>query len=169
MARAQLHAWAQLPTLAAQNRAQEADAALAAAGRELEADAVGWAPGRFGFDAAEYALHEAEAHFTLGRPEQASARAKASASQTVEGTPGGAAATLVLAQAEATVRPADAAQRALTVLQQIPAARLRSTARSRLARLDAALTSTPAAGVEDLHEQVRALPPAINDHGVASA
>ncbi len=169
LVRAQLHAWAQLPALAGQGRADEADAALAAAGRELEADAVGEAPGRFGFDAAEYALHEAEAHLSLGRPEQATARAEASASHAPTGTPGWAASTLVLAQAEAALRPADAAQRALDVLERVLAARLRSTSRARLVRLDAALATTPAAGVDDLHERVRSLPPAMNDHGAAAS
>ncbi|QIK04717.1 Twin-arginine translocation pathway signal [Streptomyces sp. ID38640] len=169
LARAQLHAWAQLPALAGQGRADEADAALAAAGRELEADTVGEAPGRFGFDAAEYALHEAEAHLSLGRTEQATARAEVSASHVPAGTPGWAASTLVLAQAEAALRPADAAQRALDVLERVPTARLRSTSRARLVRLDTALATTPAAGVDDLHERVRSLLPAINDHGDATS
>ncbi|WP_327222609.1 Twin-arginine translocation pathway signal [Streptomyces platensis] len=169
LARAQLHAWAQLPALAGQGRTDEADAALAAAGRELEADAVGEAPGRFGFDAAEYALHEAEAHLSLGRPERATARAEASVSQTPAGTPGWAASTLVLAEAEAALRPSDAAQRALDVLERVPAARLRSTSRARLTRLDAAFAAISAAGVDDLHERVRSLPPAINDHGAAAS
>ncbi|MFI0156411.1 Twin-arginine translocation pathway signal [Streptomyces lydicus] len=169
LARAQLHAWAQLPALAVQGRVDEADAALAAAGRELEADAVGEAPGRFGFDAAEYALHEAEAHLSLGRTEQAAVQAEASASHAAVDTPSWAASTLVLAQTEATRRPADAAQRALDVLERVPTARLRSTSRARLVRLDAALATTPAAGVDDLHERVRSMPPAINDHGAAAS
>ncbi|GAA5609772.1 hypothetical protein Spla01_00902 [Streptomyces platensis] len=169
LARAQLHAWAQLPALAGQGRADEADAALAAATRELEADAVGAAPGRFGFDAAEYALHVAEAHLGLGRHEQATTRAEASVNHAAVGTPGWAAGTLVLAQAEAGLRPADAAQRALDVLERVPAAKLRSTSRTRLVRLDAALAHTPAAGAEDLHERVRSLPPIIDEHEDAAS
>ncbi|KPC66604.1 hypothetical protein ADL29_03340 [Streptomyces chattanoogensis] len=169
LARAQLYAWAQLPALAAQNRAQEADTALADAAQELEADAVGWAPGRFGFDAAEYALHEAEAHLALDRADQAVTQAEASAGRAAEGTPGWAAATLVLAQAEAARQLADAAQRALDVLDRIPPARLRSTARVRLARLDAALAATPVAGGADLHERVCSLPLTIDARGAATS
>ncbi|MFE0047592.1 Twin-arginine translocation pathway signal [Streptomyces albireticuli] len=169
LVRAQLHAWARLPALAGQGRADEADEALAAAARELEADPRGWAPGRFGFDAAEFALHEAEAHIALGRTEKAAARAEASASACAVATPGWAAATLVLALAEAPARPADAAQRALDVLSRIPAARLRSTSRARLTRLDAVLTHTTAAGVDDLRERVRDLPPAVDGQGNATA
>lgn len=44
---------------------------------ELEADPAGQAPGRFGFDEPELALHQAEAHLTLGRTDQARARAEA--------------------------------------------------------------------------------------------
>lgn len=169
LARAQLHAWAQLPALAGQGRADEADAALAAARRELEADAVGEAPGRLGFDAAEYSLHEAEAHLSLGRTEQAAIRAEASVSRAAVGTPSWAASTLVLAQTEAALRPTDAAQRALDVLERVPAVRLRSTSRARLVRLDASLAATLAAGVDDLHERVRSLPSALNDRGAAAS
>jgi hypothetical protein len=45
LVRAQLHAWA-----------------------ELEADPAGQAPGRFGFDEPELALHQAETHLTLAAP-----------------------------------------------------------------------------------------------------
>ncbi|MEV5479985.1 MULTISPECIES: Twin-arginine translocation pathway signal [Streptomyces] len=170
LARAQLHAWAQATALAGQGRAEEADAALADASRELEADTLGSAPGRFGFDAAEYALHEAEAHLSLGRTEQAVARAEASVRHAPEGTPGWAAGTLALAQAEAALQPTDAAQRALDVLERVPAARLRSTSRARLLRLDTALAAVSAAGVDDLRERVQVLPPVIDDRGdVASA
>ncbi|RSO50552.1 Twin-arginine translocation pathway signal [Streptomyces sp. WAC 06725] len=69
--RAQIHSWARLPVLAQQGRGRDADQALAAAADELDADPAGSAPGRFGFDEAERALHEAEAHLALGRVEQA--------------------------------------------------------------------------------------------------
>lgn len=91
LVRAQLHAWALLPTLAQQGRDREAAAALDVALTELEADPAGQAPGRFGFDEPELALHQAEAHLTLGRTEQARTRAEASAAACTTGTPGWAA------------------------------------------------------------------------------
>jgi tetratricopeptide (TPR) repeat protein len=166
--RAQLHAWALLPSLAELGREQEADAALATATRELEADPAGWAPGRFGYDVAEHALHEAAAQRALGRADRAAATAEASMNACTTGTPGWAAAALVLAQAEAEAQPADAAQRALDVLARVPAVRLRSTARARLAQLQSTLAETHATGVEDLSERVRTLPPAIDAHGAAT-
>ncbi|MFE5827188.1 Twin-arginine translocation pathway signal [Streptomyces erythrochromogenes] len=166
--RAQAHAWAELTSLAGLGREREADTALAAAGRELEADPNGFAAGRFGFDAAEYTLLQAETAIVLGRHEQARSTAEASIAVTSPATPGWAAATLVLAQAEAPTQPGDAAHRALDVLDRVPAARLRSSSRVRLARLDHALVNVPAAGVEDLHERVRALAPLIDNHGNAS-
>lgn len=124
--RAQAHAWARLPSLAALGREREADAALATATRELEADAHGWAPGRFGYDAAEHALHEADAHRALRRTERATACAEQSLSTATPGTPAWAAASLLMAQTEATTAPTDAAQRADHVLTRILATRLRS-------------------------------------------
>ncbi|MYZ35585.1 hypothetical protein GT002_10810 [Streptomyces sp. SID4917] len=70
-----------------------------------------------------------------------------------------------MAQAEAATRPSDAAQRAVEVLARVPAARLRSTSRARLAQLGSALAASDAAGVADLRERVRALPPSIDAHG----
>lgn len=163
--RAQLHAWARLPSLAEMGREREADAALAEATRELEADAQGWAAGRFGYDAAEHTLHEADTQRALGRAERAMACAEKSLSATTAGTPGWAAAALVMAQAEAATQPSDAAQRAVEVLARVPAARLRSTSRARLAQLESALAASDAAGVADLRERVRALPPSIDAHG----
>ncbi|MEU9033334.1 tetratricopeptide repeat protein [Streptomyces sp. NPDC048352] len=166
--KAQAHAWAQLTSLAGLGREQEADMALAAAARELEADALGFAPGRFGFDAAEYTLHQAESAIALGHHNRARTAAETSIGSTAVATPGWAAATLVLAQVEAPTQPADAAQRALDVLARVPAARLRSTSRARLARLDQVLTGVSATGVGDLHERVRVLVPLIDNHGNAS-
>ncbi|MEV6250708.1 hypothetical protein AB0M38_31750 [Streptomyces sp. NPDC051742] len=166
--RSQAHAWAQMTSLAGLGREHEADAALASAARELEADPAGSAPGRFGFDAAEYTLHRAESAIVLGRHDRARTAAEASIADTSPATPGWAAATLVLAQAEASGQPGDAAQRALDVLDRVPAARLRSTSRARLARLDADLADTPATSAEDLHERVRSLAPLIDNHGNAS-
>ncbi|WP_328912052.1 MULTISPECIES: Twin-arginine translocation pathway signal [unclassified Streptomyces] len=165
--RAQAHAWARLPSLAALGREREADAALATATRELEADAHGWAPGRFGYDAAEHALHEADAHRALRRTERATACAEQSLSTATPGTPAWAAASLLMAQTEATTAPTDAAQRADHVLTRILATRLRSPSRARLTQLASALAGVDAAGVADLRERVRALPPSIDAHGGA--
>ncbi|MEV7885137.1 Twin-arginine translocation pathway signal [Streptomyces sp. NPDC002817] len=167
--RAQLHGWAELPTLAARGQVQDAERALADATRALEDDPVGYASGRFGYDEAEHRLHEAEAYRVLGRGDQAVVAAEASLDACVTGTPSWTAASLTLAQAEAPNRPSDAAQRALDVLQQVPIARLRSTARARLEQLDGALASVTAAGVTDLHERVRTLKPVINAHGIAES
>ncbi|MFH8349781.1 hypothetical protein [Streptomyces sp. NPDC018045] len=53
----------------------------------------------------------------------------------------------------------------------MPPARLRSTARRRLAQLDTALATTaaPAASVTDLHERLRALPAPIDPYGASTA
>ncbi|MEE1811822.1 Twin-arginine translocation pathway signal [Streptomyces sp. BE133] len=162
--RAQLHAWALLPALARLQRADDADQALRTALAELEADPSGTAPGRFGFDEPELALHQAEADLALGRHQQARARAEASSAACPDGTGGWTAATLVLAQAEATDSPQDAAQRALHVLDHVPATRLRSTARTRLHDLTRALPTGHAA---ELTERLGALPSAIDRHGHA--
>ncbi|MFF2128704.1 Twin-arginine translocation pathway signal [Streptomyces olivochromogenes] len=169
LVRAQLHAWALLPTLAQQGLDREATSALEEGLTELEADPVGEAPGRFGFDAAELALHQAEAHLALGRTEQARSRAESSAATCTIGTPGWAAATLVLAQAEASAQPSDAAQRGMDVLDRIPPSRLRSTARTRLKRLGNLLADRPADSVSDLRERLNTLPPPVDAHGAASA
>lgn len=165
--RAQLHAWALLPTLAQQGRDREATAALDVAVNEIEADPAGQAPDRFGFDEAELALHQAEAHLTLDRTDQA--RAEAAAAACTAGTPGWAAATLVLAQAEASDQPSDAAQRALDILDRVPPSRLRATARTRLQRLEGLLAAHPAEYVADLCERLRTLPPPVDASGAASA
>ncbi|MFF2519597.1 hypothetical protein [Streptomyces sp. NPDC058086] len=169
LVRAQLHAWALLPTLALQGLDREATSALEEGLTELEADPVGEAPDRFGFDAAELALHQAEAHLALGRTAQARSRAESSAATCTTGTPGWAAATFVLAQAEASAQPSDAAQRGMDVLDRIPPSRLRSTARTRLKRLDSLLADCPADSVSDLRERLNTLPPPVDAHGAASA
>ncbi|MDQ1052071.1 hypothetical protein [Streptomyces sp. V4I2] len=169
LVRAQLHAWALLPTLAQQGRDRDAAAALDVAMAELEADPAGQAPGRFGFDEPELALHQAEAHLTLGRTEQARTRAEASAAACTTGSPGWAAAALGLAQAEASDQPSDAAQRALDVLDRVPPSRLRATARTRLGRLEGLLAARPAEYVADLRERLRTLPPPVDASGAATA
>jgi hypothetical protein len=165
LARAQALAWARLPSLAALGRHRDADTTLADAAGELAADPAGRAPGRFGYDDAEHALHEADAHRALGRTDRATACADRSLAATLPGSPAWAAAGLVLAQAEATTAPGDAAQRALEALTRVPAARLRSTSRARLTALTAALNGTAATGVADLRDRVHALPAAIDAHG----
>lgn len=159
LGRAQAAGWALLPTLARLSRAADAERALAEATTALEADPAGGALGRFGFDAAELALHEAEAWLALGHSERALVRAGASAASCVAYTPGWAAATLVVAQAEVGAQPGDAAARALDVLERVPADRLRSTARTRLGALTAALGGADAASARALREWVRDLPP----------
>ncbi|MFE9437030.1 Twin-arginine translocation pathway signal [Streptomyces sp. NPDC006640] len=166
--RAQLHAWALLPAFAAAGRGEDADRALAAAMTELEAAADPETPGRFGFDAAELALHQAEAYLALGRAPAARARAEGSLADCVSGTPGWAAASLVLAQAEALDTPQDAIQRAHAVLDRVPAARLRSTARTRLTRLTRQLTEGDTRAAEGLADRVRTLAPPIDAHGRAA-
>ncbi|MFI8811360.1 MULTISPECIES: Twin-arginine translocation pathway signal [unclassified Streptomyces] len=167
--RAQLYAWARLLTLAKLHREREADAALADASRELEGDAQGWAAGRFGYDASEHTLHEAEAHRALGRTERALTCAERSLAEAPVGTPGWVAASLLTAQIEAVTAPADAAQRASAVLDRVPASRLRSTSRSRVRDLAAVLRGVEAAGVGDLRERVRALAPSIDATGAATS
>lgn len=165
--RAQLLGWAQLPALAGLGDENAVDEVLAEADAILET--AGELPGRFGYDLAEHRLHAAEANLTLRRYERAARIAEASIAVKTPYTPGWAAATLVLALAEANDRPADAALRALDILDQIPAARLRSTSRSRLARLDRSLSGVDVRPVRDLQERLRVLPPPINEDGTATA
>lgn len=165
--RAQLLGWARLPALAGLGDENAVDEVLAEADAIL--DTAGELPGRFGYDLAEHRLHAAEANLTLRRYDRAAAIAEASIAVKTPYTPGWAAATLVLALAEAQDRPADAALRALDVLDRIPAARLRSTARSRLARLDRSLAGAELRPVRDLAERLRVLPPPINEDGTATA
>ncbi|WP_329550447.1 hypothetical protein [Streptomyces sp. NBC_00696] len=112
-------------SLAAVGRTDDAEHALTTALNELDS-ADGEAPGRFGFDSAELALDQAEAYLALGRAADARARAEASLSGCISGTPGWAAASLVLAQGEVPDAPQDAVQRAHDVPEHVPPARLRS-------------------------------------------
>ncbi|MFI6801716.1 helix-turn-helix domain-containing protein [Streptosporangium canum] len=167
--RAQLLGWAMLPSLAQLGQETDAERVLSEATNTLAADPVGGASGRFGFDAAELDLHESEAWLALGRADRAATCAEASAAGCVPHTPGWAAATLVLAQAEAPARPGDAAARVLDVLERIPADRLRSTARERLRVLTAALDGVDVVSVRDLRERVQTLPPPVDIHGRSTA
>ncbi|MFF8531661.1 Twin-arginine translocation pathway signal [Streptomyces sp. SAS_267] len=165
--RAQLHAWALLPALAVAGRGEDAEQALATAMNELDAADEPEAAGRFGFDAAELALHQAESYLALGRCADARARAESSLVGCTSGTPGWAAASLVLAQGEASDAPHDAVQRAHDVLDRVPAARLRSTARTRLSHLTGMLAGHASADASTLAERLRTLPPPIDAHGQA--
>lgn len=158
-----------MPALAAADRGADADHTLNAARDELDQAAHPEAPGRFGVDAAELALHQADAYLTLGRTEHARTCAETSLTTTTDATPAWAAASLVLAQAEASTAPQDAAQRAHHVLDTVPAARLRATARSRLAALNDRLTGQQHASAGDLTERLRTLPAPIDAHGQATA
>lgn len=162
-----MYAWALLPALAAAGRGDEADQALATALNELDAAGAPEAPGRFGFDAAELALHQADAYLALGRATEARARAESSLAECVSATPGWAAASLVLAQAESFDTPWDAAQRAHDVLDRVPATRLRSPTRTRLSRLTGLLAGHATAEVGSVAERLRTLPPSIDAHGQA--
>lgn len=164
LARAQLLGWALLPSLAAQGRAEDAENARRAADEAL-ATASGDEPGRFGYDFAEHQLHQAEAYLALGQPERAAPLAETSADACTTGTPGWAAATLLYARAEAVGQPADAAARALDVLERVPVNRLRATSRARLAALDEDLTGVHTGPVSDLRDRLRALPAPIDPHG----
>ncbi|WP_416969368.1 hypothetical protein [Streptomyces sp. 4F14] len=114
-------------------------------------------PGRFGYDRAEHRLHVAEAHLTLECFDCAAAPPE---------TPGWAAATLVLA--EARDAPEQAATRALGVLDLIPPARLRATARTRLARLERLLDDSAAPAATELAQRLRALPAPIRTDGTVA-
>ena len=165
--RAQLLGWAQLPALAGAGDADQVDAVLAEADQILETAAE--MPGRFGYDLAEHRLNAAEANLTLRRFDRAARIAHESIAAKAENTPGWAAASLVLALAEAHDGPDTAALRALDVLDRIPAARLRATARSRLARLEHQLRTVSAPPVLDLRERLRLLPAPIGEDGTATA
>ncbi|WP_331763345.1 Twin-arginine translocation pathway signal (plasmid) [Streptomyces albidoflavus] len=168
LVRAQLHAWALLPALAVSGRGEDADLALATAMTELEGATQAQAPGRFGFDEAELALHRAESYLVLDRGAEGRACAESSVAACLPGTPGWAAASLILAQAEVRDAPQDAEQRGHDVLERVPAARLRSTARARLQQLDARLTARGATS-RGLTERLHALPAPIDAHGRATS
>ncbi|WP_435059073.1 Twin-arginine translocation pathway signal [Streptomyces sp. bgisy060] len=164
--RAQLLGWALLPTLAALGHASRADDVVSESDEIMQSATE--LPGRFGYDRAEHRLHVAEAHLTLERHDRAAEVARTSIAAAPEHTPGWVAATLVLALAEAHDAPEDAAGRALGILALIPPARLRATARTRLARLSRVLDpATTGAGAE-LAERLRALPAPIRTDGTAA-
>ncbi|GAA3388827.1 hypothetical protein GCM10017752_10820 [Streptomyces roseoviridis] len=164
--RAQLLGWALLPTLAALGHASRADDVVSESDEIMRsADEL---PGRFGYDRAEHRLHVAEAHLTLERYDRAADVARTSIAAAPEHTPGWVAATLVLALAEARDAPDEAAGRALNVLDLIPPARLRATARTRLARLTQLLDPAASGAGAELAERLRALPAPIRTDGTAA-
>lgn len=165
--RAQLLGWAQLPALAGLGDADRVDEVLAEADAILETAVE--MPGRFGYDLAEHRLHAAEANLTLRRYDRAALVARESIAAAPVDTPGWAAATLVLALAEARDAPEAAALRALDVMDRIPGPRLRATARARLARLDGWLAGLDVGAVRELSERLRVLPAPIGVDGTASA
>ncbi len=164
--RAQLLGWALLPTLAALDRPGEADDVIAESDEIMRSAEE--MPGRFGYDRAEHRLHVAEAHLTLQRFDRAADVARQSIAAAPAQTPGWAAATLVLALAEARDTPEQAADRALGVLDLIPPPRLRATARERLARLGRLLDSSTVAPAVELVERLRVLPAPIRPDGTAA-
>ncbi|UFQ99794.1 Twin-arginine translocation pathway signal [Streptomyces sp. Go40/10] len=164
--RAQLLGWALLPTLAATQRGPEADDVISESD-EIMCSAVEL-PGRFGYDRAEHRLHVAEAHLALERYDRAGDVARASVDAAPPDTPAWAAATLVLALAEAHDAPDQAATRALDVLDRIPPSRLRATARSRLTRLGHLLGTSTVNSATELAERLRTLPAPIRADGTAA-
>ncbi|WP_326635349.1 XRE family transcriptional regulator [Streptosporangium sp. NBC_01755] len=161
--RAQILAWGQLRSLAYLGESSRSDAALvmANAQRKLEADPDGERPGRFGFDRAELQLHLAETNLQLGDHAAARGHAETSRRSLPVGRPGWAAATLVLARAEAARgQLSDAAALGIEVLDVIPAPALRETSRVRLRDLNHDLFTVASPGVEaeDLQDRIRALP-----------
>ena len=164
--RAQLLAWAQLPALAALGRESDADLVLAEADDAL--DSATEQPGRFGYDRAEHLVHLAEAHLLLSRPRRAADAADESLTTKQDGTPGWVAASLLRSLADASRDPGQAAARALTSLDHVPANRIRANSRARLHRLDAALADTDGTQVRDLREWVRTLPDLVDAHGRAA-
>ncbi|MFI6984252.1 tetratricopeptide repeat protein [Embleya sp. NPDC050154] len=161
--RAQLSSWALAPSLAALGRGEDARRVVADADDALDA-APAQAPGRFGFDHAEHLLHTAETHIALGQGETASGHARASMSAAPHASPGWAAATAVLALAEACAAPGDAAARAHDLLDRVPAQHLRATTRERLDRLALGMPRDVRAG-DELRQRLHALPRAVDTHG----
>ncbi len=164
--RAQLLGWALLPTLAALGHASRADEVVGESD-EIMQSAVEL-PGRFGYDRAEHRLHVAEAHLTLERYDRAAEVARTSIAAAPEHTPGWVAATLVLALAEARDTPDQAVDHALRVLDLIPPARLRATARTRLARLVRLLDPAMSGAGAELAERLRVLSAPIRVDGTAA-
>lgn len=139
---AQITAWCRLRPLAALGRTDQLLAYTTQAQREM--DRAQDAPGRFGFDRAEFELHLAEALLSLN-PARSIEHARTSGALKRSGSPGWAAAVTVHARALATQRHGhDAASLGESVLDAVPAESLRATTRQRLRSLVADLDSEPA-------------------------
>lgn len=131
--RAQIAAWCRLRPLAVLGNREEVARTATSARRHM--DTAEDAPGRFGFDRAEFELHLAEA-LLAGDSVQATDHARTSVGLKRVGSPGWAAATAVLARAHAVSGAYDGAVEAgLHVLEVVPAERMRSTTQDRLRRL----------------------------------
>ncbi len=158
--RAQILAWAELKALTAMND-PDATRVMGAAQDQMAADPDGDVPGRFGFDHPELRLHLAEAALQSGEHAQARRHAGASRDELPAGRPGWAAASLVLARAEAARgHRSDATALAAEVLDTIPAPALRETSRARLHDLDTDLftAGTPGPDAHALRDRLRILP-----------
>ncbi|MFD0899081.1 XRE family transcriptional regulator [Actinomadura sediminis] len=162
---AQMLAWGALRPTAALGPGSRAEVARIS-GRALDAmDSApdSDVPGRFGFDRAELEVHLAEAALLAGDAAQAARYADESRQHIPHGRPGWAAATIVLARAEAVQgRGDDAAALATAVLDTIAPGALRATSRDRFNALRADLRrrpGTPSRQVMDLHARLEALPP----------
>lgn len=156
--RAQILAWAHLRAIAPTGDGHSARQVMRQAQDEMSAaDPI---PGRFGFDTAELLLHCAEATLALGDYARCRQHARASQAETSIGRPSWAAATLVLARAEAAAgQQQTAVDLAHEVLDEVPPTGLRDTSRRRLAALDSALREVSADRVtQGLHDRLRALP-----------
>ncbi|MFI6326536.1 XRE family transcriptional regulator [Nonomuraea sp. NPDC050556] len=156
--RAQVLAWGQLRALAHLSDGHTARHIARQAQDEMTTAGEG-APGRFGFDAAELLLHLAEATLLLGDYTASRRHATASQAETTVGRPSWAAATLVLARAEAgRGQPQDAVGLAYEVLDTVPPEGLRDTSRRRLAALDRDLNAIASTSVREFHDRIIALP-----------
>lgn len=150
---AQITAWCRLRPLATLCHTDQLRAHTTQAQREM--DRAEDAPGRFGFDRAEFELHLAEALLSLN-PARPIEHAQTSAALKRSGSPGWAAAVTVHARALATQRHGhDAASLGESVLDAVSAASLRATTRQRLRSLVTDLGSEPAG--RTLTERVFAL------------
>ncbi|GLZ80756.1 hypothetical protein Afil01_55630 [Actinorhabdospora filicis] len=153
--RSAMAAWARMRAAAALRDTVAAEEARDDAEKLFEADT----PGRFGFDRAALLLHLAESYLDLARPDEALEHAEASAGLVARRRPAWAAARLTVARAHAAAGRWDAAELyAHEVLDAHEPARLRSTARARLAALvRTGRTPRLAERVRDLPVLVRGL------------
>lgn len=130
--RSAMAAWARMRAASALRDVAATEDARNDAEKHFEGDT----PGRFGFDRAGLLLHLAESYLDLARPDEALRHAEASAGMVARRRPAWAAARLTVARAHAAAGRWEAAELfAHEVLDAHEPARLRSTARARLAAL----------------------------------